>query len=404
MLSRLRRRKQYLHVQPVAEPPLRATIDQGTMRQMADSWLPAELVEDRHVWILGDTKIGDSLIEQAKEAPSFEVSKSATDEVPETPVRFDAAMWFGQWTDERSPDPLLHRLTTRAPWIVIPKPSRKHHFGVDAIESALKRQGFHLFELRANGYLLAARCAGHQVTEPITVHVHLPKNGGSSINDAMMDTFGPRYLALYTEDPGAEHDPDEIARQVFLMEDLGALASHSFRVFPSQIAGRLALYFCFLRDPVERHLSYFRYVQQKYSELSASHKRDWLPQNLLDMDVYQFLDWQMDFDRKNGLTPSRQVQYLTRTPNAQRAIDVLERFVMVGQTEQLARSLELLRRKLREFGVDWNEAPAPRSNATDTSKTPPDIDHPYLKQLDADRKLYAWGLERFERECEQYGI
>ena len=257
-----------------------------------------------------------------------------------------------------------------------------------------------------HGMIIAQRVDLPRDGMPLLVHVHMPKNGGSSVKEALINSFGPRYLSMYLgQGPGVWHDYQSITRTLHENPGAQVISSHSFREFPAMLGNRIPLYMCFLRHPVERHHSYYRYCRKDYDNLSESHRTRWLPPDFMDMSMEEFFRWMASFERKHNLTPSRQVQFLTRNANAKIAIDTLRGFFMVGITEQLERGMQLLQRKLAAYDIELALPETMRANIT---KEPGSTEMPEwdesLGSLAADWKLYDWGCGRFEREAEEWGV
>lgn len=282
------------------------------------------------------------------------------------------------------------------------KPSRSW------IDHELEQLQFHTLpeDLTSGGasMLLAHRFDLPRANAPLLVHVHLPKNGGTSVNRTLQLSFGEGYVPLYLDDPAQQHTAETVGRALYDRPDARVISSHSFTSWPTMLGNRVPLYMCFLRHPVERHHSYYRYCRKDYATLSEAHRQAWLPPNFLDMDVNQFLEWHLGKNRQNGMTPNFQVQYFARMSAPRIAIRILEHFFFVGLTEQLERSLALLQKKLAAYSFDLKIAEETRHNVTAPHDTELPQWDPSLGSLAADEMLYEWSCERFEREAAQWGV
>ena len=182
----------------------------------------------------------------------------------------------------------------------------------------------------------------------------------------------------------------------------------SWRTFPETIGNRLPLYVCFIREPVSRHLSYFRYCKKEYEQLTKAHRAA-LPPGFKEMSMADYFRWQTRQDRQLAVTPNRQVYRLAGETSFDRAVEVLEGFLFVGITDQLQRGVSLLREKLKPHDLRLTEQPVARDNDTRElyDRTEADAADPavqaYLQGLDLDSKLYAWARDRFDREAAQAG-
>jgi hypothetical protein len=246
-----------------------------------------------------------------------------------------------------------------------------------------------------------------KVTSPLLVHVHVPKNGGSSTNDLLIESFGYRYQPLYVHDPYIQQKADFLQEQVPLHPHAQVISSHNFRAFPEKVGNRPMLYFTFLRHSLARHLSYYRYAKKHYHSFPAEHQRS-LPQNFLEMSAKDYLLFEANLfslgyghDQLRNFEPGGDVA---------KARETLSDFFMVGVVEQLDRGLALLRKKLRSIGYHLVEFPVNKANTTEEfyGETGGMVDDPEVKAaakyLDNDLSLYNWALRRFEHECVMYGV
>jgi hypothetical protein len=246
--------------------------------------------------------------------------------------------------------------------------------------------------------------------DPLLVHVHLPKNGGTTIGGLLDRSFGDAHLQMYDEDPRAECDPHRIRASLYRHHGIRAISSHSFREFPPEIGGRPALYFSVLRDPGDRILSYMRYCQKNWDELSAAHKRQ-LPEDFRDMDVVAYLRWQASRMTTSGaISANLQCQYFCRPTTFRSAQRILRKFFFIGITDRMTLSIAVLRKKLEPWGIHLDNPPAERANTTSEfyQKTAGATDDPelraFMKGMQDDRDLLMWATARLEREAKLLGV
>ena len=244
---------------------------------------------------------------------------------------------------------------------------------------------------------------------PLLIHVHIPKNAGTSFNTLLDESFGDAHLKMYTKNPRQKHTYHTMLETLHRYPHVKVISSHSFNSYPHKLGPRLPLYLCFIRDPIDRHLSYYRYCKKNYHELSAEHCA-LLPVDFEEMSVVDFFTWQFESDRRKGITANRQVQYVARVNNLDLAIDILSNFFFVGVTDQMSRGIALLREKLRPYGLHLIDRDIGKENVTnelyhETKQlgSEPAVEA-YFKNLDSDMALYRWAGEAFEREAGQYGI
>ena len=244
---------------------------------------------------------------------------------------------------------------------------------------------------------------------PLLVHVHLPKNAGSSLLNLFRDSFGDRHCDLYFEDPRVEHTFHSIVSQLQVNPGVISISSHSFTDFPPLLGYRIPLYICFLRNPIDRHMSYYRYCKKNYALLTKEH-RMMLPNAFLKMSVRNFFEWKAEHEKKHGYTGNHQVQYFARANDLKKATEVLSNFFFVGIVEELDRSVSLLRKKLQPYGIYLIEKKLLMENATpefylETKDSEEDaLIRSYIKNLESDIMLYEWAKCRFAEEATNYGI
>lgn len=253
----------------------------------------------------------------------------------------------------------------------------------------------------------AAARPADEVTDPLLVHVHVPKNGGSSTNDVLFESFGYRYVPQYAANPGVQHLADFFETKVPQIPQAQVIASHSFRAFPARVGPRPLLHVTFLRHSIARHLSYFRYAKKHYHAFAPEHIQT-LPPGFLEMSAKDYLEFEAGV--ANQGYPLGQICTFDTKGDLERAKDVLEGFFMVGVVEQLDRGLALLRKKLKAVDLHLIDLSAGRANTTEDlyDETGGMLEDPATLKaasyLQTDLDLYNWAKQRFERECVMYGV
>lgn len=241
---------------------------------------------------------------------------------------------------------------------------------------------------------------------PLLFHVHIPKNGGSSVNDVLFENFGYRYVPIYKHDPWERQGTADIAEMIETRPHALASGSHTLREFPASVAGRPILYFTFLRRPLYRHLSYFRYSKKHYHTFSEEHRKS-LPKNFMEMTPLDYLRFVDDlFKRGYGWG---QLSHFSAKLSAQEAIETLDGFFCVGLVEQMERGLRLLSRQCEAAGVHLPVIDMPqRANTTedlyDSARVTADIEKLADGLLTEEESLYCWAASRFERLCLSWGV
>ncbi len=282
--------------------------------------------------------------------------------------------------------------------------------GPDWVAEQLRFLGFSV--TRSNGGY-GAELIGRRMDRvrgrPILVHVHLPKNGGTSLKNLLNHSFGDTHLEMYTGVPQQTHSELDMLEALYDHPHVNAISSHSFRNYPRMIGPHLPLYFCLLRDPAKRHLSYFRYMKKDWNNLTDA-ERAQVPENFMAMSIGDFFTWQQEQDRKLGITANRQTNYFARNNNAKIARSILAQFFFVGITEEMDRIVRLLAKRLEPYGLEIDCSAVRQDNTTSQSDfalsqemADPAVKK-YLKNLRADWELYDWALEQFEAQARRFGI
>ena len=104
------------------------------------------------------------------------------------------------------------------------------------------------------------------------VHVHIPKNAGSTFNSALRGHFRSGYVDLYCRDkPGYFYSQEELADLIATHRDAQAVASHSIRYPLPDLPGISYEYVTFLRDPIDRAVSLYFYEKKISAGRSVEH-------------------------------------------------------------------------------------------------------------------------------------
>ena len=221
---------------------------------------------------------------------------------------------------------------------------------------------------------------------PIFVHAHVPKTGGTSLNQLLCTWFEGRMKWMEFADPMRMFTQEEMEDCVSKNPHLDCITSHHFRVFPPVIAGRPALYLTFLRETGGYFISLAKHFIRERSNLSAEFLTH-LPKDYDKQGVSALLDFWIDGARQRkephhlfgaemclmffeGLvhhigfaedkiaTPKPDENWARYLAKAI-AINQLNQFFFVGDFETYAEDVRGLARTLKTFGaaVDKFEVP-----------------------------------------------
>lgn len=216
---------------------------------------------------------------------------------------------------------------------------------------------------------------------PVFVHVHVPKCGGTTVNLLLERWFGKGFERWYSSIPERIWSLSEMETFVAARPHLRCFASHEIREFPQVLAGRPALYFTLLREPVDRVVSCAKHLIRECATPNPSF--EWyLPAKNTALDVPSVLRGWIDTatgpNRKTHVEASSLARFffhcslaalqglgqVTGTPcESDRceghddqvafalALTELKRFFFVGDFAHLQRDLARLAASLQRFGV-----------------------------------------------------
>jgi hypothetical protein len=228
----------------------------------------------------------------------------------------------------------------------------------------------------------------------LLVFVHIQKTAGYSLRKILLREYGGRRHVqllpnVFTRPEGSLEEVRRIAAET----PEGIRVVHGHIMFWPDIAWSPSTrFFTLLRDPVERVISHFHWLRERSSRFSEKVGLDdalcrgAIPDNLQTRVLSASV-------APVGEVPDRALE---------QAIASLDRFSVVGLTEQFDETLVLLS---REFG--WRRTTYERANVT-PGRTPREKIEPETVELiqhlnSLDMKLYAHARARFERDVARQG-
>lgn len=254
---------------------------------------------------------------------------------------------------------------------------------------------------------------------PMLVHVHVPKTAGISIRKVLETTFPNRVLPVdHRVHRGNHGNLTTIHSLLLAHSQFDALCSHLFRFsYPSVVAGRLMLYFTFLRNPADQFKSYVRFLKYSRSQFGPEDNLPFLGE-IGGMTLVEIARALMD-GRKHGDLDVRwfmPCRFFGLTDQSEPVIRRLMGFVSVGIFERMEESLRLLKAKLAPYEIDLAVESVPKLNASRGAgfggdSRPPDYQqqemeldafselHDFLVRHHAsDFEVYRWALSSFEAQ------
>jgi len=231
------------------------------------------------------------------------------------------------------------------------------------------------------------------VSAPVVIFIHNVKAAGTTMGDVLRREYGPaRVRRVDGYRLGEELD----AVRSIESEAPGSIAAYRGHM-PFGLGAfipRPCAYITLVRDPVARLVSHYRWVLRTPSaRLHEEAVRErFTPRDYVarSTDAPFFNNGQT---RLLGGSVDRPGE-LADEGTLERAMENLERFVLVGPVERFDESLELLRARL-----GWRHEPYERLNTTPPAREIADADRDaILERNQLDARLHEWVSRRFARE------
>ena len=104
------------------------------------------------------------------------------------------------------------------------------------------------------------------------IHIHVPKNGGSTFNAILARHFGAQNMSNYKFSPGQIFSEDEKRNCLAAYPDCACINGHVFR-FPGPVLPDTEYrYLTFLRQPIARLMSLYAYERKTSDPSHCSHR------------------------------------------------------------------------------------------------------------------------------------
>jgi hypothetical protein len=221
------------------------------------------------------------------------------------------------------------------------------------------------------------------------VHIHIPKNGGSTFNGILQDYLGrERFVEWYPPPPrNIIATPEE--EKAFFQEHSNALgiAGHVIRLPLPRVEGVEYQCVTFLRHPAERAVSLYFYERENHARTDPNHR------SLQPLESYL-----RQLAETNAFS-IWQCHHLHADATFEAARGLLETFAVVGLVERYDESLVLASHRL---GIPLRAMVFPRRNVTRvrpaTELLTPEMYRMIVKPGAPDVELYQYARQAFDRQ------
>jgi hypothetical protein len=260
-----------------------------------------------------------------------------------------------------------------------------------------------------------------QNVQPIIVHAHIPKTAGTSVNELLQSNFGDDHLSHWTSDPVACLSLADFQEILDQRPTLRSISSHRARFIWPQIGDRTTLPITFLRDPTCQFLSLLRFTRREFNTMPDEVKK-WWPTNTPELGLRDLADsYLRNVTRDTGsdqlcqqtrfFCPLNYSEPLFSCGSTEyghnsfwTASGALERFFFIGLVEEMEASVQLLRAKLKRYGIElivsapiWANRTL-ESESLDWLNEDDPIGRRVLSANRNDERLYRRFAERFQNE------
>jgi hypothetical protein len=194
----------------------------------------------------------------------------------------------------------------------------------------------------------------------VLVHFHIFKNGGTSFDYALKREFGKGFSEYDGNQASSVHLPEEIAAYLVKRPRVRALSSHHLRFPLPEVEGLRLFGVVFLRHPLDRVHSIYKYERKQKSDSPGS-------KHAKKYSFPDYVQWRLDRGRVNLLC-NYHASILTcnpreerRVPDGELAQARLKEVAVCGTVDQLEASLAVAEQQLSAFFPGINLATTPQN-------------------------------------------
>ncbi len=232
------------------------------------------------------------------------------------------------------------------------------------------------------------------------IFLHIPKTAGTTFEALLIKNFEEGYVPLYDSTIHDDFNAEEKKAIATFFTEAKCVASHQLSCplpQPDHVDIRYKP-LTFLRKPVDRILSYYRYVGNDPRHLGH-----------LEFDEYFRRTIERDYNRTGGHSSglcNAQAQTLDPNLDPEKILAQLDSLFFVGLTERFDESLLIFRKKLADEGVSFDIhylSKKVRGRLSAKQHLPPESYGMVAKHNELDQLAYDYAEKLLDREIEKYG-
>jgi len=232
------------------------------------------------------------------------------------------------------------------------------------------------------------------------VFLHIPKTAGTTFETLLIKNFGEGYIPLYDSTIHDTFNTQEKKAIATFFTEAKCVASHQLSC-PLPQPDHVKVHYkplMFLRNPVDRILSYYHYVGN-----------DPRHHGHLEFDEYFRQTMKRDYERTNGFGSgvcNAQAQALDPNLEPEKILAQLDSLFFVGLTERFDESLLIFRKKLADEGVLFDVhylSRKVRGRLSAKQHLPIESYNLVAKHNELDQLAYNHAQQRLDREIKNYG-
>lgn len=196
---------------------------------------------------------------------------------------------------------------------------------------------------------------------PALIHLHLFKNGGSTLDWILRKNFGEQFMEFHGETANSVLLAPDIERMIKDHPEHVAFSSHHFRLPLSTVKVKQVLPLLFLRHPLDRVASMFdqeRRMAAPEDDWRFVSLSDWIENSIRDRP-YIFCDSQVSFLARDGVYYEPPDEFCLDD-----AISELDRLPFFGLVSEYDASIVLLENQLQQWWPDFDGAHFPQNKGS----------------------------------------